>query len=164
MKTFRTDAIYGKMNPDTKEIEARTRKQLTEVAELFIRDCISKDIEICSAEGFFYGIVHEQLTMARAKVISDLKNKKFKVGDRVYFIDHYADEETDRIIEATITRKMGTVITMEGKNGRYKGAIVDREKDDLFMTADLALAELNGDNKDNKDNKPINMDEKGVVW
>lgn len=163
MNTFTTDATHGKMNPDTKEIEVKVREGLAKVTEQFVRDCINNDIEVCSAEGFFYGLVHQYLTESRLKVIDDFKNKKrFKVGDRVYFIDHYAnDKNTDRIVEATVIRKMGSVITMKGKNGRYKDVIVDREKDDLFMTAELAMEEFNGGNKDNKS---INMDEKGVVW
>lgn len=73
MNTFTVDTWYGKTNEEMNELEAKTRERLAIVAEQFIKDCIDKNIEVSSADGFFYSLVFQQLTEARIKVTGGVK-------------------------------------------------------------------------------------------
>ena len=137
MNTFTMDTWYGKMNPDTNEMEAKMRSQLSSTIEEYIRYCINNDMEVSSAEGFFYGLVFQQMAEARLKVVDDFKKKNLKIRDRVFFIDYYEGE----IVEASITSKMGTSVTVIGKSGSHKGKQVTKHITELFVTAALAQSE-----------------------
>lgn len=134
MNTFTTDTWYGKSNPVTNELEEKTRKALSKVAEQFIRDCIANDIAVCSADGLFHSLVFQELTTARLKVVDEVRKETFKEGTTVYFIDHY----DINVIEAVITEQKGGRVTVKGLNMDYIDKYIDKNMADLFLSKDQA--------------------------
>lgn len=76
MKTFTNDSLLGKMNPETKWIEEKTRRQLRGVIEGYLNDCIENDVEMTSADGLFFEMVFQELVEIRSKEISKRKSEK----------------------------------------------------------------------------------------
>lgn len=76
MQTFTLDSNNGKMNPETRWIENKTRERLKEVIEEFVKDCIENDIEMCSSDGLFLEMVFQELTMSRSKQVYELSKKE----------------------------------------------------------------------------------------
>lgn len=76
MKTFTLDSRGGKLNPDIEWIEIQTREKLREVVEDFTKNCIENDIEMSSSDGLFFGLVMQEMSMARVKQVSELRKRE----------------------------------------------------------------------------------------
>lgn len=76
MKTFTLDSRNGKLNPDIEWIETQTREKLRVVVNDFMMNCIKNDVEMTSADGLFFEMVMQELTMARSKHISEFRKRE----------------------------------------------------------------------------------------
>lgn len=64
------------VNPDVEWIEIQTREKLREVIEDFTKNCIENDIEMSSSDGLFFELVMQEISMARAKQVSELRKRE----------------------------------------------------------------------------------------
>lgn len=81
MKTFTLDSLNGKLNPDIQWIEAQTREKLREVINDYVKNCIENDIEMTSADGLFFEMVIQELTMSRVKqTVENIQREKGNIN------------------------------------------------------------------------------------
>lgn len=76
MNTFTLDSRGGKLNPDYEWIETQTREKLRDVIKDFTMNCIKNDIEMTSADGLFFGLVMQELSMVRVTQVSELRKRE----------------------------------------------------------------------------------------
>lgn len=129
MKTFTLDTWYGKDDPALKGIEDKARKAISAAAEQFIKDCISNDVEVSSAEGLFYNLVFQELTTARLKAVDEVRKEAFKEDAIVYFISR----PDSCVVRAVITDRDGGMVTVKGLDGDYKDKYMVKVMADLFQ-------------------------------
>lgn len=74
LETFTIDCMNGKSNPKLQWIEQKLRTAMSKVTDEYTKDCMDNNVEVCSSEGVFYGVVFQCLVESRMKNIYE-KNK-----------------------------------------------------------------------------------------
>lgn len=80
MKTFTGDSLAGFYveDSDIQEIQNKYEKEIYELCKKFAKDCYEKDVEVCSAAGWFITKVDNSLMDSRADLYKEIKLKKGK--------------------------------------------------------------------------------------
>lgn len=80
MKTFTVDSLVGFYSEDSdiQELQNKYEKEIYELCKKFAKDCYEKDVESCSAAGWFLTKVDNTLMDSRVDLYKEIKEKKGK--------------------------------------------------------------------------------------
>lgn len=78
MKTFTGDSLAGFYveDSDIQEIQNRYEKEISEICKKFVKDCYEKNVEVCSAAGWFLTKVDNTLMDSRVNLYKKVTERK----------------------------------------------------------------------------------------
>lgn len=78
MKTFTGDSLAGFYveDSDIQEIQKKYEKEISKICKEFAKDCHEKDIEVCSAAGWFLTKVDNSLMDSRVDLYKEINERK----------------------------------------------------------------------------------------
>lgn len=80
MKTFTGDSLAGFYLEDSEiqELQDKYEKEISTICEKFVKDCYEKNVEVCSAAGWFLTKVDNTLMDSRVKLYMKINDLTFK--------------------------------------------------------------------------------------
>lgn len=74
MKVMTVDHSNGEQNPEFEWLRQKLKESLSEVTDMYMKECFENDIETLSADGAFFEMAFQCLTESRLKCAYAEKN------------------------------------------------------------------------------------------